>query len=227
MMQITAIIPVKHFSHAKQRLADLLTATERHHLASAMLDDALTLVKAAPVIADIAIVSSDLDVARVAERHGLRNLSDRATGLNEAVDLAAHQLLHEHVERIVVLPTDIPLAKADDLGALVASHLDFDDNITIAMAQKDFGTNCMVMSPPASMPVCFGSLSGLRHVENAKKCGLKAHAMCVPGFALDIDESEDVAQYMKRASAGATWKCLMEIKVLERIAERKSAGSFK
>lgn len=224
MTNVSAIIPVKHLGFAKQRLSDALSAGERRELARWMLEDVLAMVKATPVVSDLIIASCDPEVARIAEREKFRIISDPSTDLNQTVDMVCARLAQENVERVIVLPTDIPLAGPDDLNCLVASHIDFGDDVTIAAARKDFGTNCLVMRPPASMPVCFGTLSGLRHVERAEQYKLRAHALCIPGLDLDIDDAGDIAQFMKRARSGMTWKYLRNIRMAERIAAYRPEG---
>ncbi|MGE3989481.1 2-phospho-L-lactate guanylyltransferase [Pseudorhodoplanes sp.] len=219
MTRLAALIPVKQLRSAKQRLSGLLDPAERHELALSMLQDVIALVKSTSIVTDVLVASGDPEVLRFAERSGLETFIPACDlDLNSTLNLSAKRLAAEKCDRILILPTDIPLAMPEDLRTLVATHLERGDHLTVATARKDFGTNGLVMAPPASIPVCFGTLSGLRHVESAQEHGLNAHALSVPGLDLDIDEPADIDQFLKKARTGTTWSYLMHIRLPERLA---------
>ncbi|MGE3992797.1 2-phospho-L-lactate guanylyltransferase [Pseudorhodoplanes sp.] len=225
MMRLAALIPVKGFDFAKQRLSGVLTPIERRDLARNMLTDTIALAKSTSIITDIFVATGDADVLSLAKTSQLNvSISNSSLDLNETINKTAKQLAQEHYDRILVLPTDLPLATADDLSSLVAAHVEFQDHLTIAVAQKDFGTNCLVMAPPASMDVCFGTLSGLRHLESAQSHGLQAHALSLPGLDLDIDDPTDICKFLKLAKCGNAWNFLMHIRLLERLVAGTPRG---
>jgi 2-phospho-L-lactate guanylyltransferase (CobY/MobA/RfbA family) len=54
-----ALVPVKDLTQAKARLSPLLSPTERHALATAMLDDVLSALQQASTVERIALVTTD------------------------------------------------------------------------------------------------------------------------------------------------------------------------
>ena len=54
-----AILPVKSFGAAKQRLADVLGGGARNALAQAMFSDVLTSLRRVPELDEIAVVTAD------------------------------------------------------------------------------------------------------------------------------------------------------------------------
>ena len=63
-----AVLPLKDFVSAKQRLSGVLSATERRRLFHAMVEDVLSVLIQAPSIVGIVIVSDDPTAALMA-RH--------------------------------------------------------------------------------------------------------------------------------------------------------------
>ena len=56
---VYAIVPVKHLSQAKTRLADGLTAEHRERLCLAMLEDVLDALNDTPAIDTVGLYTSD------------------------------------------------------------------------------------------------------------------------------------------------------------------------
>ena len=113
------LIPVKPLAEAKTRLAQLLTAGERRVLVQRMLDDVLAAVTRVAGITGVGLVSADSVVADRA-RCGLRVLPEPQPGLNSALRHATQVLAREHVERLLILPADIPLVSATAVERLLA-----------------------------------------------------------------------------------------------------------
>ena len=58
-MKTCAVIPVKSFDNAKQRLSALLTDAERKALSYAMLEDVLIAIEACPLVDQCLLVTKD------------------------------------------------------------------------------------------------------------------------------------------------------------------------
>ena len=69
-MPTIAILPVKSFEDAKQRLADELSAGIRRVLAEAMFSDVLVALRRARSIEEIVVVSSDPAAQQIAGGYG-------------------------------------------------------------------------------------------------------------------------------------------------------------
>jgi 2-phospho-L-lactate guanylyltransferase len=100
---------------------------------------------------------------------------------------------------------------------LAETHLSLGVGLTIAAARVDFGTNCLLASPPNAIPFCFGELSSIRHFENAKRQGHNAKIHLVPGLDRDIDHVADLRAFCKAAPTRRSWSCLKKNRALERI----------
>ena len=71
-----AMVPVKDFGGAKQRLAGILGPLERRRLAIVMLEDVLSALRRTPALAGIIVVTRDSTAKDIAETYGARVLSE-------------------------------------------------------------------------------------------------------------------------------------------------------
>ena len=80
-----ALIPVKDFVNAKQRLSGVLSPSERRGLSQAMVEDMLVCLGHVPGIDGILLVSDDPGAGLLAYRYGARVLKDRSGGFEPAL----------------------------------------------------------------------------------------------------------------------------------------------
>src|SRR2546425_913898 len=80
-MSTLVVVPVKDLANAKQRLIPMLSAAERHDLASAMLEDVLETL-ARTRLGPVLVVTRDREVESLALKHGA---AARAGGLKPVV----------------------------------------------------------------------------------------------------------------------------------------------
>ena len=77
-MRTAAILPVKRFAHAKQRLGASITEPLRARLAAAMVSDVLAAAGRSARIERTIVVTAERSVAREASSHGALVLDDSA-----------------------------------------------------------------------------------------------------------------------------------------------------
>ena len=109
-MKATAVLPVKRFAAAKQRLAPGIGATHRAELAAAMMEDALEAIGAARSIERVIVVSSEPRAIELATASGVEVLPDPGRGR------PLWRSSRRHLPRpelgagcVVLLPIDCPL----------------------------------------------------------------------------------------------------------------------
>ena len=121
-MRATAIIPVKRFGAAKQRLLDSLDRPQRAALVKAMLADVLAAVTASERVERVIVVTGEGRAERIA-RSGppvrtfevLREPHDR--GHSEAATLGIVRALSHGAGCAALLPGDCPLLEPGELDA--------------------------------------------------------------------------------------------------------------
>src|SRR5215208_3045400 len=152
-MDATAIIPVKRFGDAKQRLLTALDRPQRAALVKAMLVDVLDAVTGAGRVERVIVVTGEGRAERIALRHAqrvatpievLQAPADR--GQPEATTLGILRAKSLGARCVALLPGDCPLLDAGELdAALDRMH---PGRIAIVPDRHGAGTNALFMSPP-------------------------------------------------------------------------------
>lgn len=187
-----AIVPIKQFRLAKARLAPVLNPEQRRDLMRAMAMDVLDSLAATPGIERIVIVSSEDEVAALADRIDAIVLSESSGGgLNEAVTLGAELAAQGGAAGILVVHGDLPLASAEGFTAMLQRHGPA-PAVTLATDREGDGSNCLACSPPEIIPFLFGPGSRQAHVAAARDRGIEAVVIESPTLGLDVDDPEDL-----------------------------------
>jgi 2-phospho-L-lactate guanylyltransferase len=208
-----AILPVKNFGAAKQRLADSLGAGSRQALAQAMFADVLSSIRRVPELDEIVVVTSDRSAESAAAADRVMVLRDGAeAGHSEAAMIGIRHALAEGYERVLLVPGDTPLARPAELaGLLTGTH-----PVVIVPDRHGTGTNALVLSPPDVIAPSFGPGSFERHTAAAERAGVAYGVEDVPGLALDVDTSADLAELiaeleLRRGQAPSTRGALRQL----------------
>jgi 2-phospho-L-lactate guanylyltransferase len=209
-MDIWAVVPVKERDRAKERLAPLLPPALRQRLALAMLEDVLAAVAATPGLAGLVVVTVDPAASPLAGRYGARIIEAGARdGHTGAVTAAARLLLAEGRAGMLTLPGDVPLVTAAEIASLLAAHGPA-PAFTIAPSHDEGGSNAVLLSPLDAVPLRFGVDSFFPHLRAAEARGIRPTVLRLPGIALDIDNPEDLAAFVRRPSPTRTRAFLAE-----------------
>jgi len=212
-MKTLAILPVKSFGAAKQRLAESLGAGSRQALAQAMFADVLSSIRRVPELDAIVVVTSDrsAESAAAADRLTVLRDSDEA-GHSEAAMIGIRHALAEGYDRVVLVPGDTPLLSPAELAALLTAS----NPVVIVPDRHGSGTNALVLSPPDAIAPSFGPGSLARHVAAAEQAGVPHSVEDVPGLALDVDTPADLAELIaglgiRRGQAPSTRGALRQL----------------
>ena len=220
-MTIGAVLPVKDFGHAKQRLAGFLSAVERRQVCEAMAEDVLDILSRVSELSEIIVVTRDERAFELAACHGARVLAEPANdGQSAAVERAAAAMGRAGVESLLQVPGDVPGASADEIAAVLAAHGRASDGapaVTLVPSYDRRGTNCVLCSPPDALPFAFGHDSFEPHCEAARAQGIAPRIIALPGLGLDIDTPDDLRAFMARPAAGRTLDYLRESGIAERL----------
>ena len=220
-MTIGAVLPIKDFRQAKQRLAGFLSAVERRLLAEAMAEDVLETLSQVSELSEIIVVTRDERAFELAARHGARVLAEPSNdGQSAAVERAAAALGRAGVESLLQVPGDVPGASADEIAAVLAAHGRASDGapaVTLVPSYDRRGTNCVLCSPPDVLPFAFGHDSFGPHCEAARAQGIAPRIIALPGLGLDIDTPDDLRAFVARPAAGRTLDYLRESGIAERL----------
>ena len=170
-----ALLPLKRFSAAKQRLAGVLSPSERRSLVLAMASDVLDTLslllkpgttepggfEGAARLEGIAVLSAEPEAEELARRYGARFIaeivqseSESSGPLNDAIRGAVDLLASEGIADVLVVPGDVPMLSATDLARFIdvhARHGGTDGRVlTIAPDRWRHGTNLLAWRPLGS-----------------------------------------------------------------------------
>ena len=204
MSRIWAIVPVKEFEGAKQRLSPALSPDERRVLAVTMLEDVLEAMSAVRELAGLIVVTVDPAATSLAARYGARIVTEGARdGHTGAVTAAARLLVRDGEGAMMTMPGDIPRATSAEIAATVAAHRE-PPAFTIVPAHDDLGSNTILMSPPDAVPLRFGEDSFIPHLAAARARGIEPLVVRHPGIGMDIDNPIDLVAFLKMSPPAAT-----------------------
>lgn len=192
-MRTAAILPVKRFSHAKQRLGASVTEPVRADLARAMVGDVLSELHRCAAIERTIVVTCEEPVAAAARYLGAIVVEDRCEhGQSEAVSQGLRRAAAEGFERALCIPGDCPAIDGAQLEALLAGAPEPGGEVVIVPDRHGTGTNGLVLSPPEVIAPSFGPGSCERHRELARAAGAAVRIERPPSLLLDIDTGEDL-----------------------------------
>jgi 2-phospho-L-lactate/phosphoenolpyruvate guanylyltransferase len=189
-MDTIAILPVKSFGAAKQRLARALDAGSRQALAQAMFSDVLASLRRVPGL-HVAVVTPDrtAESAALGERVGVLRDNEQA-GQSAAALIGIRHALEAGFDRVLLVPGDTPLLDPAELTRLLERSTD----VAIVPDRHLTGTNALLLSPPDVIEPSFGPESLARHTSAAEAAGVEYSVERVPTLELDVDTPEDLAE---------------------------------
>jgi 2-phospho-L-lactate guanylyltransferase len=186
-----AILPVKSFGAAKQRLADVLGGGARKALAQAMFSDVLATLRRVSELDEIAVVTGDRAAESAATGKRVTVLHDDAqAGQSSAAMIGIRHALATGYERVLLVPGDTPLLQPREVAGL----LDGTPGVVIVADRHGTGTNSLMLSPPDAIEPSFGPGSFARHVAAAEAAQVAHRVDDVPGLALDVDTPGDLVE---------------------------------
>ena len=105
-----AIVPVKTFDKAKQRLANVLSEEERRALMLAMARDVLTCLSTSQQLDGILIVSRAPEADALAQTFGTERFAEHpGANLPQSLTQATKHLVdHFNAQGVMVVPADVP-----------------------------------------------------------------------------------------------------------------------
>lgn len=190
-MKATAVLPVKRFATAKQRLAPGMGATHRIELAAAMLKDVLGAIGASPSIERTVVVTSEPRAEELARGAGAELVPDPDAGGHSGAALAGIARARGlGAERVILLPIDCPLLAPRELERLLTGMPE--RYVAVVPDRHGTGTNALALAPPDAIEPSFGEGSCARHVAAARAAGIPYGVEELPSLALDLDTPADV-----------------------------------
>lgn len=205
MRRFAIIIPVKA-DNPKGRLGTLLTAREKKQLQVSMLEDTLAAISRAKKLGHTFVVSSDLDILKLAERYGAGSIhEEKDAGVNEAVERAMTEL--DNYGGWMIIPADLPLITANDIKT-VLTLVRMGSSVVISPSEDYSGTNLLLMTRQSPIPLHYDDDSFNKHLGEASERGIRFSVYYSENVAFDIDRAGDVHRYFRFGRRNSTMNFL-------------------
>ncbi len=192
-METIAVLPVKGFGNAKQRLGAALGEQERCELAEAMVGDVLEALCGVGGLAAIVVVTAEPLAASAARAAGAAVVDDPwETGQSDAAALGVSAAVERGAGRVLLVPGDCPSLSPSQVEDLLAARNGADPCVIIVPDRHGSGTNALLISPPAALAPSFGPGSFARHAAHARAAGAAVEVAELPSLGLDVDTPGDL-----------------------------------
>jgi 2-phospho-L-lactate/phosphoenolpyruvate guanylyltransferase len=196
---LDAVVPVRSLADGKERLGPALDAEERETLILGMLLNTLEVLRAAPAVRRVLVVSRDEVVLALASECGANAVAEPAGGdLNSALAAGRDAALASGGRAVLYLPADLPLLGLDAVERLVdAADAALAAGggrplVVIAPADVGGGTNALLVSPPTVIDPSFGGRSFEAHARAAAAAEATVQVVVDPALGFDLDTPDDL-----------------------------------
>ncbi|MEO5974405.1 MAG: 2-phospho-L-lactate guanylyltransferase [Ilumatobacteraceae bacterium] len=179
------IIPIKSFDDAKERLASVLDAAERHKLA--MYTASRVIAAASPFA--VFIVCDDDEVMQFARQHGAVAILQQSSGLNNAAQEGLNAARDDGFSWAIIAHSDLPLAT--DFQHLLEDSMS-KTSLGLVADQTSDGTNVLVIATDCEFEFHYGPGSFQAHCDEATRRGYVLRLIDDPALAVDIDTPKDL-----------------------------------
>jgi 2-phospho-L-lactate guanylyltransferase len=197
LIEAYAIVPVREFKDAKQRLGNFLGEPERAALAKALLLHVLRSLEQANRITRVLVVSSDeknsvenfapfqkVKVVQESKIHG---------GVNSAVNDGMNLIRQSGAAlEILIVPSDLPLLSREAVDRAI-QLLDEYDLVINPSLRKD-GTNLLAFHLSKIIPFWYDRNSFHNHVKEAESRNLHYLITDWKEFSFDVDDQKDLEE---------------------------------
>ncbi len=196
-MRTAAVLPVKRFALAKQRLGGAVPDAGRRELAAAMVRDVLDALATTPGLAEIVVVSNEPDAIAAATAVGATAIPDEhEDGQSPAARAGTEHALRYGAGRVLLVPGDCPALDPAELQGLLATAPEA--SVVIVPDRHGTGTNALRLTPPDVIAPSFGPDSLARHRALAAAAGAPATVARPTTLLLDVDTGDDLAVLSER-----------------------------
>jgi 2-phospho-L-lactate/phosphoenolpyruvate guanylyltransferase len=191
-MRTCAVLPVKRFDDAKQRLDRTLNAGTRRALAEAMVSDVLHGLRRAQHVDKVIVVTGEHGAEALARAYDAESIPDDDRGHSHAARSGVDWALERDYDRVLLVPGDCPALDPNEVDELIAGGMSGPD-VVIVPDRHGEGTNALLLAPPDAIAPSFGPGSRARHEQAAQAAGARWRIAEPRSLVLDVDTAEDLA----------------------------------
>ena len=187
-MNVSAFIPIKKFSSSKNRLAKIISSSEREILAASMAKKTINTLHNSKICNSITVVTNDSNLHLDYSTSYFTNSS-----LNDALNEAIYAQTTN--DAVLIMHADLPKINERDLHELAHS---FDmKKVSIISDLSSQGTNCLMFNSAISFDLKFGFNSYNLFMDEFQNNGLNFKDISIESLQDDLDSEEDYFKLIK------------------------------
>ena len=192
-MRTVAVLPVKTFARAKQRIGDAAAGEDRRALAEAMAADVLAALAQVEGVDGVIVVTAESRARALAREVGAAVVLDaREDGQSGAARTGVEAALADGAERVLCVPGDCPALDPAEIDDLLGARPEAEAEVVVVPDRHGHGTNALLLAPPDAVRPSFGPGSFARHAARARAAGAVVRIAEVPSLGLDVDTPDDL-----------------------------------
>ena len=187
-MNVSAFIPIKKFSSSKNRLANIISSSEREILAASMAKKTIDTLHNSKLCNSITVVTND---------HNLHLDYSTSYFTNSSLNDGLYEAIYAQTTNdiILIMHADLPKINEPDLHELAHS---FDmKKVSIISDLLRQGTNCLMFNSAISFDLKFGFNSYNLFTHEFKNNGLNYQDISIESLQDDLDSEEDYFKLIK------------------------------
>lgn len=195
------VVPVKPFANGKQRLAAVLSPSERFELCRMMCSWMLAELAKVASINRIVVVSTEPELKAMARAHcfHLLDMGTAARNLNFDVNFALHQMSRAGGNDACVIHSDLPLVTSDAFVEVMSAHASGPDRkLTLVTDRGRKGTNVRFCRPVDLVPCMYGRSSFVDHAFAAASLAVSVDWHSSVALEHDLDDVSDILAIIQR-----------------------------
>lgn len=201
-MRTVAVLPVKSFSRAKQRIGQAARGEDRQLLAEAMVGDVLDALTKVAGLDAVVVVTAEPRARALAFAAGAQVVHDgQEAGQSAAAALGVGAALAGGAHRTLLVPGDCPALDPTEVERLLEDGRRNAPGVIIVPDRHGHGTNALVLCPPDAVAPSFGPGSFARHAVTAHAAGASVRVVEVRSLGLDVDTPDDLRALRDTLSA--------------------------
>ena len=191
--ETVAVLPVKRWDAAKQRLAEDFGKGTRRALVEAMVTDVLIALRRSKRVDLTLVITKEPGVEALAHGYDADAVHDTAEDTHSAAAaLGVQRAVERGARRVLLIPGDCPAMDPKEIDALLARPVAEAGEVVIISDRHGTGTNGLLLTPPQVIDPAFGPGSRERHERLAAAAGVPCSVQEVRSLMLDVDTAEDL-----------------------------------
>lgn len=188
-----ALIPINSFNASMSRLSSLLNQEERIELTKVLAIQTLNILNKIEAIDKIIVMTHETEWIESLSIEKITTIDDfDVPVLKKKIEKASNWMEKQKAKRIIYLSIDLPFINLTDVETFINSHK---KGMTIVEADKDGGTNALILDMPRMIDFQFGENSFKKHIQSAENANITIKVFKNRALSSDLDDENDFKKF--------------------------------